>query len=78
MKNIDKIMNNPILKKLWMDYVSENRESFKVAVDSYDKAWYNIRNKLAETGTELTPDQLKELTEFIRETLNILDGNPEE
>ena len=60
-------------KKIWMDYVRENRTMLEKAIDMYDEAWYNVRNQMAEMGAELTPDELKELTELIEETLLILD-----
>ena len=60
-------------KKIWMDYVRENRTMLEKAIDMYDEAWYNVRNQMAEMGAELTPDELKELTELIEETFLILD-----
>lgn len=60
-------------KKIWMDHVRKNRPALEIALDMYDEAWYNVRNQMAEMGAEITPMQLEELTELIKDTLQILD-----
>ena len=60
-------------REIWMDHVRENRPALEKALDMYDEAWYNVRNGMAELGGEVTPGQLKELTDLIKDTLQILD-----
>ena len=60
-------------REIWMDYVRRNRVMLEKALDMYDEAWYNVRNQMAEMGVETTPMQLEELTELIKDTLQILD-----
>ena len=60
-------------KKIWMDHVRKNRPALEKALEMYDEAWYNVRNAMAEMGVEATPMQLEELTELIKDTLQILD-----
>ena len=66
-------MQKETKKKIWMDYIRKNRVALEYALDMYEEAWYNVRDSLAEMGMEATPDQLKELTELIKDTLQILD-----
>lgn len=73
MSKKDEILNNEARRTIWLNHVRNNRKDLENAIDMYHKAWYNIRNEMAEVGSELTPDQLKELTEFIEETFLILD-----
>ena len=65
-------MNNKELREIFVAHVSNNR-----AVDAYDSAWYNVRNHMAESGIEVTPDELEELTELIRACLDVLDDEPQ-
>ena len=67
------ISNDEARRTLWLNHIRNNRKDLENAIDMYHEAWYNIRNQMAEGGAELTPDELKELTEFIEETLLILD-----
>ena len=60
-------------REIWMDYVRRNRVMLEKALDMYDEAWYNVRNQMAEMGVETTPMELEELTELIKDTLQILD-----
>ena len=53
----------------WLNYIKENRLFLKFALYNYDKEPYNIRQIMAERGVEMTPDQLKELIELIRDSL---------
>ena len=53
----------------WLNYIKENQVFLKFALDTYDKEPYNIRQIMAERGVEMTPDQLKELIELIRDSL---------
>jgi len=73
MNKKDMIMNNKELREIFVAHVSENRENLEAAIGKYDDAWYKVRNELAEHGVELTPDELKELTEIIRACLDVLD-----
>jgi hypothetical protein len=66
------IMQNKELKGIFLAHVSQNRESLEKAVDRYEEG-YNVRNDMAEQGMELTPDELKVLTELIRDCLDVLD-----
>lgn len=77
MKKKDMIMNNKELREIFVAHVSNNRESLEQAVDAYDSAWYNVRNHMAESGIEVTPDELEELTELIRACLDVLDDEPQ-
>ena len=60
-------------REIWMDYIRRNRVMLEKALDMYDEAWYNVRNQMAEMGVETTPMELEELTELIKDTLQILD-----
>ena len=74
MKNRDEIMSNKELRNIFMAHVAENRVLLESAVDKYDEAWYDVRSQLAEYGMELTPDELEETIELIRDCLKLLDG----
>ena len=74
MKNRDEIMSNKELRDIFMAHVAENRIPLESAVDKYDEAWYDVRSQLAEYGMELTPDELEETIELIRDCLKLLDG----
>jgi hypothetical protein len=56
--------------------VSKNRKNLESAVGKYDDSWSKVRNELAENGMEVTPNELKELTELIRACLDVLDDEP--
>ena len=73
MSKKDRILNNEARRTIWLNHVRNNRKDLENAIDMYHEAWYNIRNQMAEGGAELTPDELKELTELIEETFLILD-----
>lgn len=73
MSKKDEILNNEARRTIWLNHIRNNRKDLENAIDMYHEAWYNIRNQMAEVGAELTPDQLKQLTEFIEETFLILD-----
>lgn len=73
MNKKDMIMNNKELREIFVAHVSENRENLEAAVDKYYESWSKVRNELAENGVELTPNELKELTELIRACLDVLD-----
>ena len=77
MNKKDMIMNNKELREIFVAHVSKNRESFESAVDKYDDSWSSVRNELAENGMEVTPNELKELTELIRACLDVLDDEPQ-
>lgn len=74
MKKKDEIMNDKELRDIFMAHVAENRVLLESALDKYDDAWYDIRNQMAENGMELTPEELQDTTELIRDCLRLLDG----
>lgn len=74
MKSRDEIMSNKELRDIFMDHVAKNRVLLESALDKYDEAWYDVRNQLAENGMELTPEELQDTTELIRDCLRLLDG----
>ena len=74
MKNRDEIMSNKELRNIFMAHVAENRIPLESTIDKYDEAWYDVRSQLAEYGMELTPDELEETIELIRDCLKLLDG----
>ena len=74
MKGRDEIMNNKELRDIFMAHVAKNRVFLESALDKYDEAWYDVRNQLAENGMELTPEELQDTTELIRDCLRLLDG----
>lgn len=73
MSKRDEILNDEDRRIIWLNHIRNNRKDLENAIDMYHEAWYNIRNQMAERGAELTPNELKELTEFIEETFLILD-----
>ena len=73
MSKRDEILNDEARRTIWLNHIRNNRKDLENAIDMYHEAWYNIRNQMAERGAELTPNELKELTEFIEETFLILD-----
>ena len=73
MSKRDEILNNEARRTIWLNHIRNNRKDLENAIDMYHEAWYNIRNQMAESGAELTPNELKQLTEFIEETFLILD-----
>ena len=74
MKSRDEIMSNKELRDIFMAHVAENRIPLESTIDKYDEAWYDVRSQLAEYGMELTPDELEETIELIRDCLKLLDG----
>ena len=77
MKNRDEIMSNKELRDIFMAHVAENRIPLESTIDKYIipyEAWYDVRSQLAEYGMELTPDELEETIELIRDCLRLLDG----
>jgi DNA replication protein DnaD len=76
MNKKDMIMNNKELREIFVAHVSKNRKNLESAVDKYDDSWSKVRNELAENGMEVTPNELKELTELIRACLDVLDDEP--
>ena len=74
MKSRDEIMSNKELRDIFMAHVAKNRIPLESALDKYDEAWYDVRSQLAEYGMELTPEELQDLTELIRDCLRLLDG----
>jgi hypothetical protein len=76
MNKKDMIMNNKELREIFVAHVSKNRKNLESAVGKYDDSWSKVRNELAENGMEVTPDELKELTELIRACLDVLDDEP--
>jgi DNA replication protein DnaD len=77
MNKKDMIMNNKELREIFVAHVSKNRKNLESAVDKYDDSWSKVRNELAENGMEVTPNELKELTELIRACLDVLDDEPQ-
>ena len=74
MKSRDEIMSNKELRDIFMAHVAKNRIPLESTIDKYDEAWYDVRSQLAEYGMELTPDELEETIELIRDCLRLLDG----
>lgn len=74
MNKKDMIMSNKELRDIFVAHVAKNRVVLEDAVDKYDEAWYDVRGQLAEYGMELTPDELEETIELIRDCLILLDG----
>ena len=74
MKKKDEIMSSKELRDIFVAYVAQNRVLLESALDKYDEAWYDVRNQLAENGMELTPEELQDTTELIRDCLRLLDG----
>jgi chloramphenicol 3-O-phosphotransferase len=74
MKKKDEIMSSKELRDIFVAYVAQNRVLLESALDKYDDAWYDIRNQMAENGMELTPEELQDTTELIRDCLRLLDG----
>ena len=74
MKKKDEIMSSKELRDIFVSYVAQNRVLLESALDKYDDAWYDVRNQLAENGMELTPEELQDTTELIRDCLRLLDG----
>jgi hypothetical protein len=66
------MMQNKEVRDIFLAHVSQNRESLQEAIDKYDSEWYTVRNDMAELGMEVTPDELKNLTELIRDCFDIL------
>lgn len=56
-------------RDVFVAHVSKNRENLEAAVGKYDESWSDLRNKLAEKGMELTPKELEELAELIRDCI---------
>jgi|GEM_PF-2701860 len=54
-------------------YVLNNRESLTDALKGYKHSPHEVRNMAAELGTEMTPDELKELCALLEKVLNQLD-----
>ena len=74
MKKKDVIMNNKELRKIFVAHVNRNRAALDEAVKAYDKSWTSVRDHMAESGIEVTPDELKELTELIRACIDAIDN----
>ncbi len=61
-------------KEGWLDYVRKNKSALQFAIDNHDDSWYNIRQSIAEQGVELTPDELKNLVELIRDSIREIEN----
>ena len=71
-------MRKPV--DIWINYCKIHYDRLKYslsAVDNEEVGIYKIRQALAEIGTELTPKELLELSELIRETLDYIDKENE-
>jgi len=71
---------NPENKKAiyeWLDHVKNNKGRMRDIIDtlSSPSGLYASRNALAEIGKEVTPDELHEFAELVREALNILEDD---
>lgn len=69
-------MNKEQINKL-RQYVAMNYELCKFSVMRYDQDPHNIRNFIAGMGVELTPDQLQDHVELIREMILLIDDMEE-
>jgi hypothetical protein len=71
-------MRKPV--DIWINYCKLNYDRLKYslsAIDNEDIGLYRLREALAEIGTELTPKELMELSELIRETIQYIDKENE-
>ena len=56
-------------RKTWLEFVSNNHQRLQNAVDEYRQNPSMIRQSMAEQGIEVTPKELNDLIELIRESL---------
>lgn len=61
----------------WLDHVKNNKERMNVILDtlSCPSGFYSSRNALAEVGKEVTPKELQQFREMVKEALEILEKN---
>ena len=57
------------IRKAWLEFVNNNSHRLKNAVDEYRQNPSIIRQSMAEQGIEVTPKELNDLIELIRESL---------
>ena len=58
----------------WLDFIRDNQDALSEAIDKTTSDSPRMRNVLAEMGVEMTPIQLNELAELIKESLKIIEG----
>ncbi len=57
-------------KEAWLEFVSNNFQRLENAVNEYRQNPSIIRHRMAEQGIEVTPEQLNDLIDLIRESLD--------
>jgi hypothetical protein len=68
-------MNNEIVLALWIKHVKSNYARLKHVMDnlSTNEQLLCTREMLAEMGKEVTPDELREFSTLLKETLEYID-----
>lgn len=61
----------------WLEHVKNNKSRMQDIIEtlSSPSGLYSSRNALAEIGREVTPDELHEFADLVREALDILEDN---
>ena len=67
-------MSNTDKRALWLDFIMKNKDALSRATDETANDSPRVRNLMAEMGIELTPLQLHELTELVKDSLKIIEG----
>lgn len=59
----------------WLDHVKNNKERMNDILDvlSSPSGFYSSRNALAEVGKEVTPHELHQFRDMVKEALEILE-----
>ena len=58
------------IRKAWLEFVNNNSDRLKNAVDEYRQNPSIMRQGMAEQGIEVTPKELNDLIELIHESLD--------
>jgi hypothetical protein len=73
-KDQEEILLDPEKRRIWLSYIKSDQENLKLVIKLYATKWQLVREILAERGVEMTPEELKELTSFIKESLIIIEN----
>lgn len=64
--------NDEELTRLWVNYVKAHMDILESAAARADTHLLQVREYMSSLGAELTPNELKEFTIFLKETIEYI------
>ena len=58
--------------KVWIEHVKKNIDALEASINLADKNKFIVKNYLEELGMTVTPAQVDEFTEVIRQTIRYI------